>query len=106
MKNRVRLKIAGLSLFYIFSVVLLFLPSDYFDSGQSICVSVLLFDIQCYACGLTRAIQHLIHFEFQEAFAFNRLVVIVFPLILYLVLLESFKVYKEYRGLSGSNQTK
>ncbi|SRR6056297_599048 len=106
MENKVRLKIAGLLLFYIFSIVLLFLPPDYFDSGQSICVSVLLFDIQCYACGLTRAIQHLIHFEFQEAFALNRLVVIVFPLIVYLVLFETFKVYKEYKGISGAKQRK
>lgn len=97
MKREVKLKIAGLSLFYIAAIVLLFLPADYFDSGQSICVSVLLFDLQCYACGLTRAIQHLIHFEFREAYDLNRLVVVVFPLIVYLVLLESVNVYKEIR---------
>lgn len=94
------LKSAGLLLFSIASIVLLFLPADYFDSGHSICVSVLLFDLQCYACGLTRAIQHLIHFEFKEAYALNRLVVIVFPLIVYLVLLESVNLYKEIRESS------
>ena len=40
-------------------IVLLILPSDFFDKGESICLSVSLFDSECYACGLTRAIQQM-----------------------------------------------
>lgn len=62
-------------------IVLIALPANFFDTGDSICISVLLLDTECYACGLTRAVQHLIHLDFATAFAFNKLVVIVFPLI-------------------------
>lgn len=62
-------------------IVLLFLPPDYFDKGESICVSKRWFDIECYGCGMTRAIMHLIHLDFQEAWEFNKLSFIVFPLL-------------------------
>jgi hypothetical protein len=67
--------------FYLFYVsglviaplVLFLLPADFFDTGESICLSVQLFDMQCYGCGMTRAIQHLIHFDFQDAYEYNKL---------------------------------
>lgn len=61
--------------------VLLFLPSNYFDEGQSVCLSVQLAGIECYACGLTRATMHFMHFEFQEAWNYNKLVFIVVPML-------------------------
>ncbi|RIY36239.1 hypothetical protein CKY20_07030 [Capnocytophaga canis] len=62
-------------------IVLMFLPADYFDRGQSVCLSKTLAGIECWGCGLTRAIMHFIHFEFEEAWMFNKLVVIVVPLL-------------------------
>ena len=53
-------------------IILLCLPADFFDYGESICVSTILLDRECFACGLTRAIQHLIHFEFFNAYKFNK----------------------------------
>ncbi len=67
----------------IVPVILLVLPADFFDQGQSICLSILLFKQECYACGLTRALMHLIHFEFAEAYYYNILAFIVFPLLAY-----------------------
>lgn len=63
-------------------IVLLILPADFFDKGESICLSVFLFDIECYACGLTRAIQHLIHFDFSIGYEYNRLSILVFPFLI------------------------
>jgi hypothetical protein len=60
---------------------LFLLPADFFDTGQSYCLSILLFEANCYGCGMTRAIQHIIHFEFIEAYSFNKLSFIVFPLL-------------------------
>ena len=65
--------------YILIPLVLLILPADFFDEGRSICLSVLLLGEQCYACGLTRALQHLIHFEFVEAYYYNVLAFIVFP---------------------------
>jgi hypothetical protein len=76
-------------------IVLIILPANYFDQGQSICVSVLLFDKNCYACGMTRAVQHLIHFDFQQAYTFNKLVFIVLPLLIISYLKTIKKNYKK-----------
>ncbi|MAE15094.1 MAG: hypothetical protein CL821_05835 [Crocinitomicaceae bacterium] len=65
-------------------IILIILPSAFFDHGQSICISVTLFNRECYACGITRAIMHLIHLEFKEALDYNKLVVLVFPLLVIL----------------------
>jgi hypothetical protein len=58
---------------------LFFLPSSYFDNGESICLSVYLFDLQCLGCGLTRGVMHLIHLDFKEAWGFNKLSFLVVP---------------------------
>ncbi len=74
--------------FYLFNsiivfapLVLLFLPVDTFDTGQSICLSKMLAGMECYACGMTRAIMHLIHFDFEGAWNFNKLSFIVTPML-------------------------
>ncbi len=74
--------------------ILLILPADYFDHGNSKCFSVLLLDSECYACGMTRAIQHLIHFNFSIAYEYNKLSIIVFPLLI-------LAYYKEIRRISN-----
>ena len=54
-------------------IILFFLPSNFFDDGESVCLSVKLAGIECYACGMTRATMHFIHFEFEDAWNFNKL---------------------------------
>jgi hypothetical protein len=61
--------------------VLFLLPSNFFDKGESVCLSVQLAGIECYACGLTRATMRFVHFEFQEAWDFNKLSFIVVPML-------------------------
>jgi len=74
--------------FYLFNsiivftpFVLLFLPIDTFDRGESICLSQVLAGMECYACGMTRAIMHLIHFDFEGAWGFNKLAFVVTPML-------------------------
>ncbi|MCC7301989.1 MAG: DUF2752 domain-containing protein [Bacteroidia bacterium] len=62
-------------------VWLMLSPADYFDYGESVCPSVLLFDRECPGCGMTRATQHLLHFEFSEAMDFNRLSIFLIPVL-------------------------
>jgi hypothetical protein len=61
-------------------IVLLILPTTFFDHGQAICLSKLLLNKTCPGCGLTRGVQHLIHFDFSGAYAYNKLTYIVFPI--------------------------
>ncbi|MFN0188449.1 MAG: DUF2752 domain-containing protein [Bacteroidia bacterium] len=62
-------------------LVLIILPVDFFDQGQSLCLSVLLLDTQCYSCGMTRAIQHIIHLDFKSAYSLNKISFIVLPVL-------------------------
>ena len=82
-----------LAVLLIIPSVLLLLPSDFFDSGDSICISVIFFDRQCYACGMTRAIQHLIHFDFDISFEYNRISFLVLPLLIFIYLKDVKKFY-------------
>ncbi len=83
---------------FLLAIGLLILPADFFNNGPALCLSVLLFDIECYACGLTRACMHLIHFQFEEALAFNRLVVVVFPLVAFAYAREGWKHFRVIRS--------
>ncbi|WP_187270861.1 DUF2752 domain-containing protein [Neolewinella aurantiaca] len=75
------LKLAAL---VVIPVLLLVLPATYFDSGQPKCVSVLLLGQECYGCGMTRGLMHLIHFDLAEAIYYHPLSVVVFPLLAFL----------------------
>ena len=75
--------------------ILMMLPSDFFDHNTTtICLSKRLANMECYACGLTRATMHLLHFEFQEAWNFNKLVYLVTPLLFLIWLKAAFEVFK------------
>ncbi|MBK7408154.1 MAG: DUF2752 domain-containing protein [Saprospirales bacterium] len=80
-------------------VVLLILPATYFDKGQSICLSQVLFGLECYACGMTRATMHLIHLDFTEAFYYNQLAFVVFPLLAFMWAKWFLKDWKQFRAL-------
>lgn len=80
-------------------LVLWILPSDFFDrGGVTVCLSVLIFDIECWGCGLTRAVMHLHHFEFSDAAYFNPLVFLVYPLLV-LLWFKLFRFSAHYAGL-------
>ncbi len=80
---RSKLKYAYLVGLILVPVVLLILPADFFDEGQSLCMSMLLFDQRCPGCGMTRAIQHLLHGELSVAASFNKMAFVVLPVLLW-----------------------
>ena len=86
-----------LYLFFLVALplILIILPANFFDSGQSICLSTIILDRECYACGMTRAVQHLIHFDFIDAYNFNKLSFVVLPLLIYLNIKEIIKIYSK-----------
>ena len=89
--------IVYLALLLIGPILLLLLGSNFFDKGQSICLSVLLLDKSCFGCGMTRAVQHLIHLDFNKAYYFNKLSFIVLPLLIFLWYKEVLNVYKKLK---------
>lgn len=91
------LRIIILAALLVTPVVLLFLPANYFDTGETICLSKRLLDIECLGCGLTRGIQHLIHLDFETAWEFNKLTFVIFPLLVYLWITFSYTYYKKIK---------
>jgi len=69
-----------LGLLLIQPIVLWLLPGDFFDNtGVEICPSKFLFNIECFGCGMTRAVMHMHHFEFEDAIFYNYGVVAIYP---------------------------
>ena len=75
------------------------LPANYFDSGESLCMSKVLLQQECFGCGITRAIQHAIHFDFTRAWHFNNLVILVLPVFILLWLIEIKKSLKKFKTI-------
>lgn len=51
---------------------------------NSICLYKNITGHECYGCGMTRAVLSAIHFKFADAYNYNRLVLIVLPVLTYL----------------------
>jgi hypothetical protein len=91
-KNKAKLFASALGVAFI---TLLLLPANFFDTGQAMCLSVLLANTTCYGCGMTRAVQHILHFEFSTAYEYNKLAFIVVPLAMGLFIWEIKKLYNK-----------
>ena len=94
LKNKTFRSLAFNILLALIGIVLLFFPKDFFDNGQSICLSVLFFDTECFGCGMTRAVMHLLHFDFEQAWQYNKLSVLVLPLIVIIIIRNIIRDYK------------
>ena len=94
------MKVYLYKIYFIFLITipifLLALPADFFDYGNSVCLSIFLFERECFGCGMTRAIQHLIHLDFSTAYMFNKLSFIVLPLLIITYIKELIKLYKKF----------
>jgi hypothetical protein len=65
-------------------VVLYFVPLEWIKNQHSICLFKNLTGHECIGCGMTRAILSAIHLQFENAFHFNRLFLIVLPILVYI----------------------
>jgi len=77
--------------------VLLILGPNFFDNGPTICLSKLIIEKDCPGCGITRAVQHSIHGEWKTAYEYNKLVLIVGPILFILWLKELLNLIKFFR---------
>lgn len=75
------IKLSGLLLF---PVILFFIPLEWLKDQHSICLFKNITGHECYGCGMTRAILSAIHFQFAEAVYYNKLFVVVLPILIYI----------------------
>lgn len=57
------------------------IPTEVIARGPTVCLIRLITGIECWGCGMTRAISALLHGELARALTFNWRVAIVFPLL-------------------------
>jgi hypothetical protein len=55
-----------------------------FDNGLTFCLIKNIFGIECYGCGITRSIFSILYLDFGSAYDYNKLVFLVFPILVYL----------------------
>jgi hypothetical protein len=65
----------------ILPVLLWLVPRGWLDGLHTICLFDNLLGHECYGCGITRAVLSVLHFDFVAAWRYNRLVVVVAPLL-------------------------
>lgn len=59
------------------------LPVNFFDSDTTVvCLSRQLLDMECWGCGLTRSVMHALHGDFSGAWNYNKLIIVVLPLLM------------------------
>jgi hypothetical protein len=91
------LKLVGLVAFPIF---LYLVPLDWLNKQHSICLIKNIFGIECFGCGISRAIISAIQFDFTNAYMFNHLVIIVLPIFIYVWLKMIINTIKEIKKTS------
>jgi hypothetical protein len=65
-------------------VILFILPLEWLKDQHTICLYKNITGNECYGCGMTRAILSAIHLKFADAFNYNKLVLFVLPVLIYI----------------------
>ena len=65
-------------------LVLFFVPMEWLTGKHSLCLIKNLFGVECWGCGMTRAIVSTVQFQFVRAYSYNKLIVVVFPWLVYI----------------------
>ncbi len=72
-----------LVVYVLVPISIFLLPINFFDSNSTIvCLSRLLLDTECWGCGLTRSVMHALHGDFAGAWNYNKLIILVLPLLI------------------------
>ena len=92
-------RILSLGVLLLIPIIGWILPGDFFDDSQVIlCPSRLFFDIECFGCGITRAVMHFHHFQFDDAVYYNTLVLLVYPAMAFFWGKWSWQLYRSIKA--------
>jgi hypothetical protein len=78
------LQIGKLCALFVLPFLLSLSSLDRLEGKHSLCLFKNLFGIECYGCGITKAVIASIQLDFVRAFNYNKLIVLVMPLMIYL----------------------
>ena len=69
--------------YIILPIILFFIPLEWLNKQHSICLIKNIFGIECYGCGITRAIISGVQLDFTKAIEYNKMAIIFLPLFIY-----------------------
>ena len=92
--NRIFNKLS-FSVILVLPVLLYLVPLDWLNKQHTICLFKNIFGIDCYGCGITRAVLSGLHFNFEDAINYNIMVVIVLPLLIYIWIRITMSLYNK-----------
>ena len=96
-KLYLKIKIAGILLI---PAILFLIPVDWLEKQPSICLFKCITGRECYGCGMTRAVLSAMHFRFTDAFNYNKLAIIVLPLLVYIWINYLFKTRTDLKRIN------
>lgn len=83
-------------IFILAPLLLILIPTTFFENGHSICIYKNILGFDCPSCGMTRAISCAFHLQIKKAFEYNKLVIIIFPLLSYLIIKHIVFLLKKF----------
>jgi len=95
LNNNKLIRILVITGILILPVILFIIPFDWVREQHSVCLFKLVTGNECYGCGMTRAVLSVIHFRFEDAIHYNKMVTIVFPLLIYIWIKTLFNFSKK-----------
>src|SRR5579863_3941251 len=72
-----------LACYVLLPICFFLIPTNWLEKHPPPCLSRIFFGVRCPGCGMSRAMSCAIHGNFKKAFYYNKLVVIVLPLLVY-----------------------
>jgi len=81
----------------ILPVLLFSVPLNWLNGQHTVCLFKNIFGIECWGCGITRAVISAVQFDFKAAFHYNKMIIIVFPLLVYVwgrMLVKTWRMMK------------
>jgi Protein of unknown function (DUF2752) len=82
---------------------LFLLPLSYMESMPSVCLIKNITGYECPGCGMTHSVFNILHGNFIQAFYYNKLVIVIFPLLAYIWLKT---IVVSYKSLASDFKTK
>lgn len=90
------LKLLSMGRMVVLAYSLIFLatiPTELIERGPVVCIFKNLIGIECFGCGITRALSSILHGNLVAAVSYNKLVVIVFLLLCFILLKDIVSIF-------------
>ena len=98
--NKLVIKVLKIIGIFLIPIIFYSIPLQWLENSDSIFIFKNFVGKECYGCGITRACLEIMHLNFTKAWYYNKLVVIVFPLLVLLwfkILNKAFKSNEKNR---------